>query len=117
MSLAKELDVVGRAPAADPAEDAVTVVMVTYSSSRVIGESLSPLRIPHQNGLIRCVVVDNASPDGTADRISQDYPWVELVRSPGNLGYGRGCNLGFERVRTPYVMFMNPDVIIGAEAI
>jgi hypothetical protein len=61
--------------------------------------------------------VDNASPDGTADRVARDHPWVDLVRSPGNLGYGRGCNLGFDRVRTPYVLFMNADVIIGAEAI
>jgi N-acetylglucosaminyl-diphospho-decaprenol L-rhamnosyltransferase len=108
-------------PAAAQATDAesppVTVVMVTYSSSGVIGESLQPLRAAHQEGLIRCVVVDNASPDGTADRIAREHPWVDLVRSPGNIGYGRGCNLGFERVRTPHVLFMNPDVVLGPGSI
>jgi len=95
----------------------VTAVMVSYASSRIIGESLPPLRSAYKEGLLRCIVVDNASPDGTADRVARDHPWVNLVRSPGNLGYGRGCNLGFEGVRTPYVLFMNADVIIGPDAI
>lgn len=120
MSLIRELDAARTAPAAGtggPVQAATTVVMVTYASSRVIGASLPTLKIAQEDGLIRCVVVDNASPDGTAELISRDHPWVDLVRSPGNLGYGRGCNLGFERVRTPYVLFMNPDVIIDGGAI
>lgn len=106
-------------PSAAAADDGVpvTAVMVSYASSRVIGETLVPLRSAHKNRLLRCVVVDNASPDGTADMVARDHPWVDLVRSPGNLGYGRGCNLGFERVRTPYVLFMNADVSIGADAV
>lgn len=120
MKLTREL---GAAPAATgagagrPALAETTVVMVTYSSSRVIGESLPPLKTAQEEGVVRCVVVDNASPDGTAERIARDHPWVDLVRSPGNLGYGRGCNLGFERVGTPYVLFMNPDVVIDGGAI
>lgn len=95
----------------------VTAVIVSYASSQVIGETLIPLRAAFTAGLLRCIVVDNASPDGTADRVALEHPWVDLVRSPGNLGYGRGCNLGFERVRTPYVLFLNADVIIGPDAI
>ncbi|HKS15674.1 MAG TPA: glycosyltransferase family 2 protein, partial [Planctomycetota bacterium] len=66
----------------------------------------------HEERLARVVVVDNASPDGTADLVAREHPWVELVRSPENLGYGRGCNLGFTRVRTPFVLFLNADVVI-----
>lgn len=113
-------ETVGSAPSSIGVADdgvPVTVVMVSYASSRIIGETLVPLRSAHEDRLLRCIVVDNASPDGTADLVARDHPWVDLVRSPGNLGYGRGCNLGFERVRTPYVLFMNADVIIGADAI
>src|SRR5688572_11334686 len=95
----------------------ITVIMVTYSSSRLIGESLPPLKAAQEAGLIRCTVVDNASPDGTADRVARDHPWVDLVRSPDNLGYGRGCNLGFERASSPYVLFMNADVLIDTAAL
>ena len=95
----------------------VTAVVVSYSSSPVIGGCLNALHTAVREGLAHVVVVDNASPDGTADLVARDHPWVELVRSPENLGYGRGCNLGFDRVRTPYVIFMNADVVIEARAV
>jgi hypothetical protein len=95
----------------------ITAVMVSYSSSHVIRDPLRSLKSAADAGLVRCVVVDNSSPDGTADLVARDHPWATLVRSPGNLGYGRGCNLGFERVRSPYVLFMNADVVIDARAI
>lgn len=95
----------------------VTAVIVSYASSPVIGDCLKALHPAMRDGLVHVVVVDNASPDSTADLVARDHPWVELVRSPENLGYGRGCNLGFERARTPYVLFMNADVVIEGRAI
>ena len=91
----------------------ITVVIVSYASAGTIGDALASLAAAHEEGLVHVVVVDNASPDGTADRVALEHPWVELVRSPENLGYGRGCNLGFERVRSPFVLFMNADVVIA----
>jgi len=92
----------------------VTVVIVTYRSVGVVDAALRALRRGREEGFLHCVVIDNQSPDGTADAVARDHPWVELIRSPQNLGYGRGCNLGFERVTTPYVLFMNPDVVFAA---
>jgi GT2 family glycosyltransferase len=63
-------------------------------------------------GLLRCIVVDNASRDHTLKLIRDSHSWVEIIASEENLGYGRGCNLGFERVTTPYVLFMNADATI-----
>ena len=90
----------------------VTAVMVTYQSGPAAARALDALRPAFDRGELRAVVVDNHSGDGTADLIAAAHPWVELVRSPQNLGYGRGCNLGFERVSTPYALIMNPDVLI-----
>ncbi|HEX7897795.1 MAG TPA: glycosyltransferase family 2 protein [Planctomycetota bacterium] len=91
----------------------VTAVMVTYQSGPAAARALDALRPAFDRGELRAVVVDNHSGDGTADLIAQAHPWAELVRSSRNLGYGRGCNLGFERVSTPYALIMNPDVLIA----
>jgi GT2 family glycosyltransferase len=91
--------------------------MVTYRSAGVVGSSLLALRPGHESGVLRVVVVDNQSSDGTADLVAREHPWVRLVRSPVNLGYGRGCNRGFEEVATPYVLFMNPDVVVSPTAV
>jgi len=95
----------------------VTAVIVTYQSRETIGRALEALAEAHASGLAEVVVVDNASTDGTADFIAEAHPWVALIRSGVNLGFGRGCNRGFESVRTPYVLFLNPDAVIRQDAI
>ena len=100
-----------------PSEPLVTAVIVTYQSMDTVCAALSALRQGHDLGMLRCVVVDNYSVDGTADLVARDHPWSKLIRSLDNIGYGRGCNLGFQHVETPYVLLMNPDVVISPDAI
>ena len=92
-----------------PDAAAVTIVIVTFNSSETIDGTLRCARESFEQGLARCVVVDNQSEDGTASLVETNHPWAELVKAPGNLGFGRGCNLGFEHVETPYVLILNPD--------
>jgi len=39
------------------------------------------------------------------------------VLSGQNQGFGRGCNAGFEHVRSPFAIFVNPDAIIEPQAV
>lgn len=94
-----------------------TAIIVTYNSEGRIGEALDALRCVYEAGLAECVVVDNASRDGTVPLIQRDYPWVRVIASAGNLGYGRGLNLGMRHAVTPYLMLMNPDAVVSAEAL
>ena len=100
----------------NPQQASITVVIVTYCSRGTIGEALDAQREAVDGGLARVVVVDNASTDDTAAFIEESYPWVTLIRSKENLGYGRGCNLGFEQATTPYVLICNPDAVVSASA-
>lgn len=89
----------------------VTAVIVTYKSRGVVEHALEALKPGHDAGQLKCVVVDNNSSDGTADAVAAAHPWVRLIRSPDNLGFGRGCNLGAEGADTPYLLILNPDVV------
>lgn len=93
-----------------------TAVIVTYQSRQIVGAALEAARTAHLEGLLDCIVVDNASTDGTADFIAKQHPWARLIRSPENLGFGRGCNLAFQHVTTPFVILVNPDAILDAPA-
>jgi N-acetylglucosaminyl-diphospho-decaprenol L-rhamnosyltransferase len=94
----------------------VTVVIVTYQSRGTIGATLATLQESYDAGLIDLIVVDNASSDGTADLIATRSPWATLVRNSTNVGFGRGCNRGFEHVATPYVLLLNPDAVLNLKA-
>src|SRR5512139_2440690 len=102
---------------APPLSLRTTAVIVTYRSRKTIAATLEGCRPAHDAGRLHVVVVDNASNDGTAAFVRGAFPWVEVVDAGGNLGFGRGCNLGFERVRTPYVLFLNPDATLGLESL
>jgi N-acetylglucosaminyl-diphospho-decaprenol L-rhamnosyltransferase len=95
----------------------VSVVIVTYRSRSTIADTLRPLQQAALQNQIQCVIVDNASGDGTADFIAGNFPWVRLVRSSANLGFGRGCNAGFAEATADYVLFLNPDAVVNPDAI
>ncbi len=95
----------------------MTAVIVSYRSRRTIGVTLESLEPSKSAGLIDVVVVDNASGDETSDFVRESFPWVKVIEAGGNLGYGRGCNLGFEHVSTPYTLFLNPDATLSMEAL
>jgi N-acetylglucosaminyl-diphospho-decaprenol L-rhamnosyltransferase len=98
-------------------EAQITAVIVTYQSRDTIAGALDALYAAHQTGLAECVVVDNVSSDGTAEFVAQAYPWVRLICSASNLGFGRGCNLGAESASTPYILLLNPDAVLALDSL
>ncbi len=90
----------------------VSVIIVTYNSSRVIGECLSSLAFDAQAGTIDVIVVDNASADGTPDLVRREFPWVRLIAGNENLGYSKGVNIGIREARARYLFILNPDTVV-----
>src|SRR5262249_51540598 len=62
---------------------------------------------------VRVVVADNASADGTAELLARDFPEVEHLKLPANLGYARGNNEAMRRALeagADFVALINNDV-------
>jgi GT2 family glycosyltransferase len=60
--------------------------------------------------LAKCIVVDNASSDGSANQLSQSRFNVQVVRNAENRGFGAACNQGAALAEGDYILFLNPDV-------
>jgi GT2 family glycosyltransferase len=71
-------------------------------------ESLAPSASPRP----KVVLVDNHSSDGSAARAIARLPWVELVQSSDNVGFGRGVRLGAAIASGAYLAIINPDVVV-----
>lgn len=90
----------------------ITVVIVSYNSYKALVQCMDEwLSKP----ACRVIIVDNASTDNSAVLLGQRYPSVEVVAESVNLGYGRGANRGFEMVKTPYSLLLNPDIVCSVE--
>ena len=95
----------------------VTAVIVTYQSARTIGRTLAAARRCFDAQLLDVVIVDNNSQDATREIIGREAGWARIVLTGKNNGFGRGCNIGFAEVTSPYTIFINPDALVEPEAI
>src|SRR6202163_227699 len=66
---------------------------------------------------VEAIVVDNASTDGSAAAVTDEFPQVTVLREPANMGYGRAANIGLERCRGRFVLLLNADVTLDSQAV
>jgi GT2 family glycosyltransferase len=95
------------------------VVIVNWNSGPDLAACLASLARSELGGhaLSRVVVVDNASSDGSLELAGGGVLPLEVVRNPRNLGFAAACNRGAALGRAELVLFLNPDVVLGAHSL
>ena len=75
------------------------ILVPTYNESVAIVELLSSLSTLHNSRPFDVIVLDDNSPDGTADIVDNlQLPWVRVLRRPGKAGLGAAYRAGFAEV-------------------
>jgi N-acetylglucosaminyl-diphospho-decaprenol L-rhamnosyltransferase len=96
----------------------LTTVIVSYNTRHLLDECLASLHAAEAAiGGGHCVVVDNASRDGSADHVAAHHPGVQLIRLPDNVGFGRANNAAVPHVHSPYVLLLNTDAFMAPESL
>lgn len=96
---------------------AVTVTVVLHNSEVGLTACLRAIHRDMQTGLANLVVVDNASPDSSAQIVMREAPYATLVRSEENLGFAAGVNLAWPHVLGRYWMLLNPDTVVADQGL
>ena len=75
------------------------ILVPTYNESVAIVELLSSLSTLHNSRSFDVIVLDDNSPDGTADIVDNLHlSWVRVLRRPGKAGLGAAYRAGFAEV-------------------
>jgi GT2 family glycosyltransferase len=106
------------------APTALAVVILNYRRADLVEGCLATLE-PECRGApeIRVVVVDNASGDGSAERIGGAIQrngwedWARLVESPLNGGFSAGNNLGIASIDAEHYLLLNSDTLVRPGAL
>ena len=92
-------------------EPLVSIITINYNESEVTLDLLDSVRkLSYTN--YEVIVVDNASPNDNPDKIKENFPEVNLIKSPENLGFAGGNNLGVKQAKGEYLLFINNDTIV-----
>ncbi|MCC7177003.1 MAG: glycosyltransferase family 2 protein [Acidobacteria bacterium] len=102
-------------PLTRPAD--VSVVIVTRSNRKYLEPCLASLIGPPFRHTYDVVIVDNGSTDGTQDWLKATYPVVALIDNGANVGLSRACNQGIAASTGRYVLLLNDDTLVTAEAL
>ncbi len=91
---------------------ALSVLIVTHEPGEDIATCLALLRASRIGRPYEVIVVDNASRDGTPQRIARAFPWVRLFAERENHGFAGGNALAFARARGAAILLLNPDAFL-----
>lgn len=105
-------------------DSTLAIVILNYRTPKLVLDCLATLVVQARSeSAVQIMVVDNASPDGSADVIEEALKqrgWtdvVRLVRSPVNGGFAAGNNVGIQAIKADRYLLLNSDTLVREDAI
>jgi GT2 family glycosyltransferase len=93
----------------------LSVVIVNYNTCDLLRACLASLT---QSTLpVEIIVVDNASSDGSAAMVRAEFPAIKLLAQANNTWFCGGNNLGIAAAQGEFVLLLNPDTVVPADAL
>jgi len=94
----------------------VSTVIVNYNTREDTAQSISTLRATTA-ATVQTIVVDNGSSDGSIAALREQFPDITVIDAGANLGFAAGVNRGARMAESPWVLLLNPDVVVLPGAI
>lgn len=95
----------------------LSIVIVNWNTCRLLRECLRSLAACAGFSGWQCIVVDNASTDGSAEMVAREFPQVELIGNDSNAGFGAANNQGIRAAAGRYILFLNSDTVVPDHAL
>jgi len=97
----------------------LSITLVNYNQKYFPRMCIESLRKSKTDFKYEIIVVDNNSKDESVAFLekSAKKDHIKLIKSPKNLGYGRGHNLAAKNAQGKYILIMNVDMTIEKDAL
>ncbi|WP_375464278.1 glycosyltransferase family 2 protein [uncultured Methylobacterium sp.] len=90
----------------------LSILIVTYRSGADIDTCLALLTASRIERAYEVIVVDNASGDGTPERIAARWPEVRLIAETRNHGFAGANAVAYAACRGATILLLNPDAYL-----
>ncbi len=98
----------------DPPPSAVSAIVINYNGRRFLDELLAGL-LGQTHPPFETLLYDNASTDGSAQYVRDNFHRVRVVETGENLGFSRAANRAARQARGEFLALLNPDIKLEAD--
>ncbi len=95
----------------------LSIIIVYYGGYKNLLKLLSTIKNSKLKTSYEIILVNNKLDENIEPKIKKLYKDIKFVKSPGNVGYSRGNNLGAETSKGKYLLIINPDTEIVGDSI
>ena len=88
----------------------VDIIVVSYKNADMTIRCIESIQKTTKSNY-NILVVDNASPDDTANILKSTLPEINIIENDKNLGYAGAVNVGAKQSKAPFLLISNNDVI------
>ena len=91
----------------------ISIIIVNYKVEKEIIESIDSIVESKPKVSYEIIVVDNDQNGKIEKNLKKSFfSDVKYIKSPSNIGYGGGNNLGAKFAKGDFLFFLNPDTIV-----
>lgn len=95
----------------------MSIIIVNWNTRAILLDCLDSIAAHPPSRSYDVWVVDNASSDGSVTAVRERYPYVQVIENAENRGFAAANNQAIEASRGDYVLLLNSDTIVHAQAL
>jgi O-antigen biosynthesis protein len=93
----------------------LSIIIVNYNVKYFLEQCLYSIRKANYSLQAEVIVIDNNSIDDSLPYLEPKFPEVKFHKAIANIGFAKACNIGLSYASGDYILFLNPDTIIGED--
>jgi len=87
----------------------ISIVIINYNTLNITKQCIQSIVDHTKDVAYEIILVDNASTEGNTDDLKVLFPQIKLIKSPDNVGFAKGNNLGIKHATGEIILLLNSD--------
>jgi asparagine synthase (glutamine-hydrolysing) len=90
----------------------LSIIIVNWNTRDILRNCLTSVEKHLEMVCHEVIVVDNASSDGSAEMVAEEFPHLHLIRNRENVGFARANNQAMRVARGRWFLLLNSDTLL-----